>query len=426
MIAEEGVICKLLGDNNPVRIQFEFAGDDLFKVYGGFGVEQGPAGGPGNSLSMILKQYNLQVKDRLMLAHIITVAFWQFYDTDLQHRKWTSDVIIFMPEANSSIPIKPYISVGELDAVDPQHKEHFIREDLIHRYPRLLALAIILIEIGLNDTLQPASGLTEVSQSNTDWTAARNGLKQLRQAEWDGFSHKSVYDEVIDSCLKSNNYDIHAKNHQDDSDIHQRRQTIYNQVVRPIQRLVETGFPGTTEQLRYFELRTPMDAKCPESKDEPDVLSNVLPSFHSKQANPQHWLFDLARINGGIRRFRKELEKPEVKKNRPEVPIAIRDTSCDSSAKCFDSTNVRVAILDTGYDPSAKCFNGREKLSQNFKGWKDFTSSASKVKVDDDGHGTFMAALLSSTAPNAELYIARVAESSENILQSSSAIVEVS
>lgn len=395
-----------------MRIQFEFIGDEFVQLYEGFGLKQNLAAGPGQSLSTILKRCNLQVKDKLILAHVTTVAFWQFYDTDLQHRKWTSDNIIFMSQADkaNAIPINPYISV-DLEAGDSEHEEHFIRKHLIHRYPRLLALAIILIEIGLNDTLQRETRADEVHQSNQDWNTAIFGLERLKQAAWGGFSNKSVYEDVIHACLQSKNYDVDTKDNQKSTVICQRRQAIHNQVVGPIQRLVETGFPASNEQVRCFELKRTVDIKLSEPVIDPGIRKGTLAHFHGEHSNPLLWLDDLVKISARILKLRARILK-------------LRATTTTRLGN--NCAKVKVAILDTGCDPSAQCFIKKPGLLSNIKAWKDFTTSISEEKVDVDGHGTFMAALLSSTAPIAELHIARVAKSSDDILGSSSSIVEVS
>lgn len=69
---------------------------------------------------------------------------------------------------------------------------------------------------------------------------------------------------------------------------------------------------------------------------------------------------------------------------------------------------VRIAILDTGIDRDNPALDARE---ENIKGRFNWYNEETKRRVPDrNGHGTFNASLLLDYAPDAELYIAKIAD----------------
>jgi len=66
---------------------------------------------------------------------------------------------------------------------------------------------------------------------------------------------------------------------------------------------------------------------------------------------------------------------------------------------------VKIAVLDSGVDETHNALDtGQIKLKLNW------TNKFKKAVHDYDGHGTFTASLLVDYAPDAELYIAKIAE----------------
>jgi subtilisin family serine protease len=75
---------------------------------------------------------------------------------------------------------------------------------------------------------------------------------------------------------------------------------------------------------------------------------------------------------------------------------------------------VRIAILDTGIDIGHPSIIGamRSKPPRIHKSMQSFVEDDGSIK-DECGHGTHIAALLSRVAPQAEIYIAKVAQNQE-------------
>lgn len=82
---------------------------------------------------------------------------------------------------------------------------------------------------------------------------------------------------------------------------------------------------------------------------------------------------------------------------------------------------MRIAILDTGIDRDHDYINAREA---NVKGRHNCYGDSQRSVVDRNGHGTFAANLILDYAPDAELYIIKIADG--NVRPEARLVAEVS
>lgn len=78
----------------------------------------------------------------------------------------------------------------------------------------------------------------------------------------------------------------------------------------------------------------------------------------------------------------------------------------DSLSKKPDTPRVKIAILDTGIDMDHQDVEAR---CEHIKGKYDWTSERPNRVIDQHGHGTHTANLVMDYAPDAELYVAKIA-----------------
>lgn len=82
---------------------------------------------------------------------------------------------------------------------------------------------------------------------------------------------------------------------------------------------------------------------------------------------------------------------------------------------------MKIAILDTGVDATHPLVREHKERIQGYESW----TVSDIADQDIDGHGTHATFLVLDVAPNADIYIARVAEGSESELEMAQRVAKV-
>ncbi|CAG9990127.1 unnamed protein product [Clonostachys byssicola] len=207
--------CKIFQDNNGCRVSLRLHGKDLFWSRDE-ALRHEPSPGSGMSLSSVLSQFKLTVREKFALAYIIALSFWQFYSSELMHKVWSSDTIWFMPQADGQrepkkVPLKAYVSFHpDATKCDDDASECIKRRGLIHKYPRIQSLGILLLEIGLGEPLCPPSSDFENQRLNKRLNNrhmdALKKLEELENNKWDiNSQYLEAFVRTIRNCLEFNN-----------------------------------------------------------------------------------------------------------------------------------------------------------------------------------------------------------------------------
>ena len=421
----QGALCQMLDEQSYSRIRLQL--DDncrLYKYPDHETLDYFTSPGHGESLSYILSNGNLTVEHKIVLAYKIARATWQFYTSDLMHAKWTSDDIWFMPiepndRSKNQIPLRAFLSL-------PFEKDNsYLAEDLeksayTHRYPRILFLGIILLEIGLGESLKvepfESSSLSLVAYINRAHCKAKMRLREFEKRAWDDFSSKAEFDKAINKCLDCRSFkDVHKtpmKRQNQDIGSEQlpfaaalvpmeRRRALYQEVVAPLRWLAEVGFESSRD-IQFITVSRVQRREATLVNDaEYQAFWNEVkkPTFNITGPGIQSgcWMDRLKVINSYVLRRRKSAGV---------------------------TSPIKVAILDTGCNRDLPFFKNNI-ISECFKDWKDF-GAESQTPVDIFGHGTFMARLLLQVAPIVNLYVARIAVTQDELELNENKIIQVS
>lgn len=362
----------------------------------------------------MLRGYQFSPRDRIILSYAIARAYWQLYDSEFMRTKWSGETIWFMPEedgttSHDQLPLRSYLSFPT-DPPGIRVQDIVSDAPLTHRCPRIFAIGLLLLQIGLSRPLPALKRRDEIAQANFDHQIAKSQLKVLRGIKWDGFENKAYFDEAVAYCLDSSKFVVHpgpTDPHCTSSfnsptatdarrEIARRRKIFYRHVVRPLAWLAKKGFGSSADGTTYRYIRR-TDASPSSTIDGSILLPEA--SFHAgKTAAPRNWMKDLKSINADVEMKRR--------KNRVRTPI-------------------RVAILDTGFSGKLPSFVEDSSRIACIKEKRDFVDPSGTAE-DVFGHGTFMAKLVMECAPSAEIIIGRIATTTKALEGSEKRVAEVS
>ncbi|KAK4159909.1 hypothetical protein QBC43DRAFT_326320 [Cladorrhinum sp. PSN259] len=351
---------------------------------------------PGLHLGQVLDRFNMRYGMRPVLAYILAKAVWYYYDSQWTSMGMTKDFVYFMGETLEDEVVyfcKPYLST-QLQPQNGQTTEYRQVVGMMHRYPRILALGAMLVEIATGQRLE-----MEGHPAQWDPRTANQQLLSLKKQLEDGEFHEDCqfprYKAAVNKCLDPMLFRHAPFNPRNPTEnLQERRSIIQKEIVDPLRQLIEGT--GWITELDDFE-RTALTPKPrikagPKDSTQATVVQVTAPQV--PKGDP--WLKEVAVLSQMLKKERRKASS----KNTP----------------------FKVAILDTGYDEMSPEFDlpGR---SRKVKKWKDFVSGSSSP-VDTDGHGTHLLTLLLQLECPANIYVARVTENNKTLHSAEDNIVE--
>ncbi|CAG8895629.1 unnamed protein product [Penicillium egyptiacum] len=309
---------------------------------------------PGISLADILRKYYLTARMKLVLAYIIAYSVWQYYDSDWMKTKWTSDTIQFMKESGNNersderpklITWKPYLSV-QFNNEDPECYEFNKLVGGVHDYPRIRALGIMLVEIGIGSPLH-------------------KGEPQSQPLVAKEFDYPD-YMSAVSHCLDPGTFNLApfvagSTPRERKENLQLRKDSLYDKVVFPLEELLQgTKWMEDLTKIAPLEVPSKVTAfQSPPSLHEDIVERTIAKKKRTKsERKASEWL---ARLN----HFNRELAQIG-----PAVGLST-------------SPRVRIAILDTGYDDNAPFFFSPD-VNPRLKGWKDCVNESDELMIPTD------------------------------------------
>ena len=212
------------------------------------------------SLRSVLSFYRLTGKMRLVLAYILAHSTWRYYDSDWMRARWSTDTIHFAKEHSADrrytriYACKPCFSVNipisEDDVVE------FYDGFVAHKYPRVLALGILLVDIGRDHPLQDERYSFEELQQriNSDCAIGINTINRDKHWPFLGGLSSAVrtkYKEITQACFDKrlfvgklvedyNSGRAKFKTDQTvDQNVEERRSILQKRIVAPLESLLE-------------------------------------------------------------------------------------------------------------------------------------------------------------------------------------------
>ncbi|KAL2812409.1 hypothetical protein BJX63DRAFT_396877 [Aspergillus granulosus] len=235
-----GEFCRLIGGADNTPIHFHIRNNTMRYTY--------PA--PGTTWRDFLPQDGVPLSEwleqtaylsnrvKITLAYTIAKSVWQYYNSDWMETPWIHDKIQMFKErinVNNRIRPHPYLT-AKLYKHKRQIQDYYEADNLLHMYPNVLALAIVLIEIATKkrSTLDNPHGFWDVTTINDyyEWawrTANRSDLRSTVGV---------AYEKVVNNCLDSELFrDGPIDESRPDKNLNIRQSILYDKIVVPLQEL---------------------------------------------------------------------------------------------------------------------------------------------------------------------------------------------
>ncbi|KAK7928899.1 hypothetical protein PG985_005897 [Apiospora marii] len=439
----KGALCQVLQAETNSRISLMVQDGKLQQRLAAEPLAQIVDQSPSLSLASILKAYTLTGRMKAMLAHILAFSTWQFYESDWLNTPWNSDTIHFLRQPDRKNPhgdpkvyaTRPYFAAS-FDATDPWFSESIMTRGLIHRYPRMRAVGIMLVEIGIGSVIhQPPDGgsqMDTVKRANADWSTALEMVNS--ESPWPDCdfppykintpaTHHPCYAPAI--TTKNSIFGLSLKS------------SVFGGVGGCVARVVREGGVDLREAVRACldpETFVCVPFSPSDTDDERDEkLERRKRLVYDKVVSPLEgilngtgWKNEIS-STGPLEKYRTTTRD----QLEPEVAITqeTRSTEKKSAEKWLrmvDSLNrkimgmttcvlrperVKIAILDTGYDPDTPFFLPYKRRIIGWKDWAGFELFA----VDIYGYKTYLLGLIIRIAFKTDIFVARVIKTSADL-----------
>lgn len=375
-------------------------------------------------------------KHKRIIAVHLAHALMQYCGSEWLSERWDKTSISFLRHSSGdrlvlSSHLKSYNPEPDLDA-----------EGRSHCYPGILALAILMLEMELSKTIETA----RCEQENFTDDNSADPDADLNVA-WNMFEEEEIQDDTIpgfkaavEACLKFSYF-----NHDTESDdlINHRqklyddiylRQKIYQEVIMPLERELLMSFPDLNldESLRFTfwdHIKSPIQPTGQDRKVNCNAVSSILDLSLKQSSDPGTSITTLIvtgeQFDGVILHqvFFHDVhilasdESRKLSQDWMDVYMNACDKLMDrvidriDCSKRIETSRVKIAVLDTGIDWSDSFIRGAKDRIVNWKNWADDRQDKdSQQQVHDGaGHGTHVTALLLKTAPEAKIFVSRVA-----------------
>ncbi|KAL1617277.1 hypothetical protein SLS56_011048 [Neofusicoccum ribis] len=293
-------------------------------------------------------------------------------------------------------------------------------ESVMHKYPKVLALGILLIEIAKGEILEACRTLQRYDDSSTNeyfisaWSSLSNGVL----GEDDDYT---TYREAVKQCL---DFDLFAEapylpgQSRPEKSLRERRAILYSKVVSPLKKLLEgTGWFSEIDEIKQEPHFQPT---IPSRREASKMRAPSAREFHGELEQD----IDALALTG----LPNPLSQPMLLAGKPKWTPGSWLDKMDSinsmlSAQGNAVQPVKIAVLDTGCSLDSPIFLMEGQEARLKDRWKDWVESSPKP-TDENGHGNRIVSLLLRIAPNAEIFVARVAKNPRSLQKSDSRIAQ--
>lgn len=360
----------------------------------------------------------MQGMAKMTLSVFLAYSLFYLYGSPWQEGRWDREHVIFFIDDNNKIPMRPFLKVPTPTRIN-KGKGGAPKE--LHRYPEILELGIMLLEINYGRSLESILGMEENIQSRNDaWCAA---AEVFAKRKWD--IEKPGLRQAIDLCLKPD-FGMSFTNTNGAPDNSELRSKLLKHVAQPLEKDLEYSFSdlisvdGLDDEapikillpLNHQKMETGLDIELPLDGRHDTDLQAAHTDCAAPSTSPCLQLATSQKLPPGrLKRsstlFNDQGQISEGSGSKLTDTWTRRFNHIVRSHISADTHRpIKVAILDTGINNSHPEFFGQSRIKA-LKSWTD-----SQADVDISGHGTHIASTILSLTLNVHLYIAKISETS--------------
>ncbi|KAL3462601.1 hypothetical protein BJX64DRAFT_288291 [Aspergillus heterothallicus] len=235
-----GEFCTLIRSDDNTQIQFRIHDNAMSFAPSSAGtLGRNFLPDAGISLSEWLERTTyLSNRVKITLAYTIARAVWQYYNSDWMEAPWTHDKIQILKErANDNNHLRPHpYFITKLCKHEGKVQDYHESDHLLHMYPNILALAIVLIEIAIKKSFHTDTPLSFRDATNIndyyEWAWMTANSSNLRKTVG------AVYEKVVNNCLDGELFrDAPIDESKHDKNLDMRQSIVYDKIVLPLREL---------------------------------------------------------------------------------------------------------------------------------------------------------------------------------------------
>ncbi|KAF4544496.1 uncharacterized protein LTHEOB_6066 [Lasiodiplodia theobromae] len=248
-------------------------------------------------LYQAFKTRSMSRKTRCILAYTLAKSVWQYYGSEWMKYPWTRENIHLlddeMPQrgfSTRSYLFRPYFA-ADFSGDTRSISEYIEGEMLWHRYPQVLALGILLIEVAKGKPFEiPGIPLDYSKDSINQYIKSamialeKDGLFEKKEDDFDS------YRDAVESCLRFGQFfDLPCvsgpqQSRERDNSLEEHRAIIYKKVVQPLKELLK----GTRWLAGIDEMKQEFDLGSTNALNNTSAISETRPSqsSHNGKAKP--------------------------------------------------------------------------------------------------------------------------------------------
>lgn len=296
MIIDPGRFCAVLHCSRDTQLCFHIQHPQLSKVDRYEVLKRKAKATDSIPLHQAFKTRHMSRKTRCILAYTLAKSVWQYYGSDWMKYPWTRENIHLLDDevvqrdfSSRSYLFRPYLAADfQVDA--KRISEYIEGEMLWHRYPQVLALGILLIEVAKGKPFELPGIPLDYSKDSINryiksamMALEKDSLFEKKEDDFDS------YREAVESCLRFGQFfDLPYISEQQqpserDNGLQEHRAVIYRKVVQPLKELLK----GTRWFAGIDEMKQDLSLESTDALDDTSAVFQTRPTQSTYNRNPE-------------------------------------------------------------------------------------------------------------------------------------------